>query len=114
MKSWTEAELLAEIERAGITRHDAQLRFAAVVGMPAVEFGTVENADIIIGGHLAHTDARRAAPPVRNLQPVCIARAIVSRGDCKAAAARRLHGLRDERQGGEVGDEREARCLMCQ
>lgn len=50
MKSWTEAELLAEIERAGFTRQDAQLRFAAVVGMPAKDFGTVENADTIIGG----------------------------------------------------------------
>lgn len=50
MKSYTEEELLAGLAADGTDRYELQMRFAEAFGMSKAAMGTVDQADIIVGG----------------------------------------------------------------
>lgn len=100
MKSITEAELLAGFAAQGMDRYELQERLAAALGIPKTEMGTVEQADAIIGGPWptpmrgAQRHQCEACDGYVSLAPSSQA------ANGSSAAARRLHGLCDDRQSG--------------
>ena len=100
MKSITEEELLAGLAAQGADRYELQGRIAAALGIPKAEMGTIDQADIIIGGgwptpmrgaqrhqcetcnaHVSLAPSSQAAMAARRRHVVCMACAMSGKAD---------------------------------